>query len=106
MMSGPIKHVDRQALGRGEQLVQSAVRMTQEKSCAVLRMPERPVRNSVFGILRAMLSNRLESTAIRTPSLTAGPWAPAGLASVPISFIGASAPLGCRRSLPAAHGSL
>src|SRR5215475_5174103 len=95
MMSGPIITW----LGRLSAAVssrQSAVRMTQEKSCAVLRMPDRPVRNRVFCILRAMLSKRLDSTAIRTPSLTAGP----RLASVAMSFIRASAPL-----LPAGHGS-
>ena len=51
---------------------QSAVRITQEKSCALLSTPERAVRNRVFCILRAMLSMRLERIAMRTPSVRLG----------------------------------
>ena len=40
-----------------------AVKITQEKSRAMVRMPERPVRCSVLAILRAMPSNRAVSTA-------------------------------------------
>ena len=45
----------------------SAVRSTQEKSRAMVRMPERPVRSSVFAILRAMPSKRAVRTASWTP---------------------------------------
>ena len=41
-----------------------AVTMEQEKSLAVFRMAERPVRNSVLVISRTMESSRLASTAI------------------------------------------
>ena len=47
-------HVDRQALGRGEEAAVCRERCTQEKSCAVLSTPERAVRNSVFAIFRAI----------------------------------------------------
>ena len=49
----------------------SAVTMQQEKSCAVLSTPERAVRNSVLAILRAIVSRRLASIAMRTPSCCA-----------------------------------
>jgi len=38
--------------------------MEQEKSLAVFRMADRPVRNSVLVISRTMESSRLASTAI------------------------------------------
>src|SRR5690242_928088 len=46
----------------------SAVRMTQEKSWPLFSTPERAVRNSVFAILRAMLSSRLARIAMPTPA--------------------------------------
>src|ERR1700733_10967771 len=67
MRSGPIS-VWIGRLSAAASRRQSAVSTTQEKSCAVLRMPERAVRKSVFCIFRAMLSIRLERIAVRTPS--------------------------------------
>ena len=46
----------------------SAVTMQQEKSRALLRTPERPVRSSVLAILAQMASIRLLTIAICTPS--------------------------------------
>src|ERR1700724_3572416 len=47
----------------------SAVSTAHEKSWAIVRMPERPVRNSVLAILRAMPLKRAVSTAMRMPSI-------------------------------------
>ena len=49
-----------------------AVSTTHEKSRAIVRMPERPVRCSVFAILRAMPSNRAVSTASCAPLMGFG----------------------------------
>src|ERR1700733_3465135 len=47
----------------------SAVRITQEKSRAIVSMPERPLRSSVLAILRAMPLSRLPKIANSTPEI-------------------------------------
>src|ERR1700680_4584115 len=68
MISGP----RRTWIGRLSAAARSAclaVSTAHEKSWAIVRMPERPVRNSVFAILRAMPLKRAVSTAMRMPSI-------------------------------------
>ncbi len=73
MMSGPTSTCEGR-LSASASSSWPAVRMQHERSRALLIRPERAVRNSVFAILRAIVSSRLERTASRTPSAMALPF--------------------------------